>query len=160
VSTIAARIRAAAAARIAQILPANGYATSMGQRLYHGRMHFAQADLAAGPIAVLHMPEEATAGDDAESCYQVDTSIIVEAHALPADRDHPALTADILLGDIKRAMLRRDDPRLTDPAVLTDSVRYLRSSQAMPEPGQLAVSVLAEFGVRYSEIYGSPDVLP
>jgi len=157
--TVRARITTALLARLAQISPANGYATTLGARVFHGRNSFTPGDLSAGPVCILHMPAEQRAGDSGDAGYQIDATIIVEAHILPADPLNPAASADLLIGDIKRGMLRSDQLRLADPAILTDMLEYQRCEVAMPEPGQIATSVLLEFSARYAERYGDPSAL-
>lgn len=158
-TTIAARIKAVVFERLQQATVANGYATNMGLQVHRGRLAFAAQDLADGPRVGFGPPdgdqEETSVGRTGRKLRH-ELRLMVAAQDLDASA-HPMDTADALLGDIKRALLRPDaQPIVHNGQPLTETLEYLWAAPEMPGPGEQMVRVAALFSCRYSEIYGDP----
>jgi len=156
VSTIPARIRDVLIARLETIRQADGFNTDMGLAVCRGRAAYTAQDLATGPAVNLYSSGEEYL--DASGNQQRQTlAITVEAFAT-FDTDADAV-ADGLLADIKAAVLRADQPTLTDAAgPLGQRLQYVTSSVDLPDPGERMVCLTVNLRCQYFERYGAPTL--
>lgn len=160
--TIAARIRAAVAAHAQAIRRSNGYATDMGLRVLRGvsPLTLSAADLEGGPVLVIGAdPDRQETGVLRAGEKQQNTlHLIATALQLTGD-DVPQDVADVLLADIKRALLMdpQEGVRDADATLLGGAVEYTGSRYELPGPGESIVIVEMMLTCRYAETYGRPD---
>jgi len=156
VSAIPARIRAVLIARLETIRQADGFNTDMGLAVYRGRASYTVQDLATGPAVNLYTSGEEYLDASGNQQRQV-LAITVEAFAA-FDTDADAV-ADGLLADIKAAVLRADQPTLTDAAgPLGQRLQYVTSSVDLPDPGERMVCLTVNLRCQYFERYGAPTL--
>lgn len=152
--SIALRIRAVLAARVADIRAVGGYATDMGLHVLDSRADPAPADLAIGPAVSVRLgTEEAMERQGG----QLRLSREVHVFGWSLAGDDPEATAEALLADIKRAVLRPAEPALTDATGrIGQQLEYARADLLLPDPGEALVTVDVTFTARYFEAYGNP----
>jgi len=113
-------------------------------------------DLATGPAVNLYTSGEEYLDASGNQQRQV-LAITVEAFStFDADAD---AVADALLADIKAAVLRADQPTLTDAAgPLGQRLQYVTSSVDLPDPGERMVCLTVNLRCPYFERYGAPTL--
>ena len=155
-SPLPARIRAVLVARLQAIRQSAGFNTDLGLAVTRGRGAYALQDLATGPAVNLYTPGEEY--QDASGNQQRQAlDITIEAFSA-YDTDADA-TADLLLADIKAAVLSVDEPRLTDAdGPLGQRLEYVSAAVDLPNPGERMVSVTVTLRCRYFERYGAPTL--
>lgn len=152
--SIALRIRAVLAGRVADIRAADGYATDMGLCVLDSRAEPAAADLVLGPAVSVRLGSE-EAVERLGGQLRLSREVRVIGWSLASD--DPEATAEALLSDIKRAVLRPAEPALTDAAGrIGQQMEYARADLDLPEPGEALLTVEATFTARYFEAYGNP----
>ena len=152
--SVGLRIRAALALRLQVIRIAAGYATDAGLRVLDTRAEPAPADLALGPAVSVRLGSEEAVE---RSGGQLRLLREVQVIGWSLGGDDPEAAAEALLADIKRAVLRADEPALTDTGGrIGQQVEYASAEWDLPAPGEAVVTVEALFHVRYFEGYGNP----
>lgn len=153
---IPARIRAALATRLQTIRQSAGFNTDMGLAVYRGRGAYTLQDLETGPALNLY-----SAGEEFvdRSANQQRLALTVTIEAFSAYTDDADGVADLLLADIKAAVLSADQPTLTDATgPLGQRLEYVSAAVDLPDPGQQMVMVTVTLRIPYFELYGSPTL--
>ena len=153
---IPARIRDVLVSRLETIRQSAGFNTDLGLAVYRGRGAYALQDLATGPAVNLYVTGEEY-HDRSANQQRLGLNVTIEAFsAFDADAD---AVADLLLADIKSAVLSAAAPTLLDSGgPLGQRVAYVSSAFDMPNPGEQMVSVTVTLRVPYFERYGSPTL--
>jgi hypothetical protein len=144
------RILDALKARAQKITIANGYATDAGLRVLIGRQVVSKDDTFP-LIAMAVAPEPVLRGAGDRARLNLD----VEFHALAtADVDDPLRPVEDLLGDLKRALFRKEDRTLNGAAI---DVAYVGEGTLEREEGGAIVGVRVRLTADYVEMYGDPS---
>ena len=153
---IPARIRDVLVARLQTIRHAAGFNTDLGLALYRGRGAYTLQDLETGPALNLYSAGEEFV-DRSANQQRLALTVTIEAFSeYTTDAD---ATADLLLADIKAAVLSVDEPRLTDAdGPLGQRLEYVSAAVDLPNPGERMVSVTVTLRCRYFERYGAPTL--
>lgn len=160
--SVAARIRTVVATRAQAIRQADGYATDMGLRVLRGISPLAvsAADLDIGPVLVVGADPDGQERAVQRVGAQLHNDLRLMATALQLTGDAiPQDVADVLLADLKRALLVDPHQGLRDAAgvLLGGPLEYAGSSFDLPGPGEAIVTVEMTLSCRYAEGYGTPD---
>ena len=153
---IPARIRAVLATRLQTIRQSAGFNTDLGLAVYRGRGAYTLQDLETRPAVNLYVTGEEY-HDRSANQQRLGLNVTIEAFgAFDADAD---AVADLLLADIKSAVLSAAAPTLLDSGgPLGQRVAYVSATFDLPDPGQRMVSVTVTLRIPYFERYGAPTL--
>lgn len=153
---IPARIRAALVARLQTIRQSAGFNTDLGLAVYRGRGAYTLQDLETGPAVNLYVTGEEY-HDRSGNQQRLGLNVSIEAFS--AYTDDADAVADLLLADIKAAVLKADAPTVLDSGgPLGQRVAYVSATFDLPDPGQRMVMVTVTLRIPYFELYGSPTL--
>lgn len=145
--SVASEISDLLAARLAQIMIANGYQTDIGAKVMLGRRRLDESHI---PCAIL------VEGDDTPKSEQRDRVLLevvymLEGHAA-CDPDNPNVTAHKIVSDLKKAIWA--DSAISGPNV--KNLRYLGRQIQPREDGQATVAAGIEISLEFAEQLSSP----
>ncbi len=143
------QVLSATKTRFQTITVSNGYNTNAGQRVYHGVPHTKDD---GDPWIVMSTPEPADYVEAAQNHRHVEMPVMVEAAMKPADPANPLASAELLLGDLEKAIF------LVDRTLggLAKNVVSNRAGTRDREDGGELVGAFVEFRVVYTDKYGDP----
>jgi hypothetical protein len=148
------RIVEAVIARLQEILPANGYTSDAGLRV-----GFADraADDSLPCLVVWEGEEEAENADGNHRSMLTTLTVRVDA-IVSADQECTGRALSYLRADVKKALLKYDEPSLRDEMGVRfgGPVGYVGATPLPREDGADAEGVSLTFRVRFKEGYGDP----
>lgn len=136
------------------------YNTAAGERVYLSRATVEEADL---PCLILWAGDEtaeaSSGGGPAAGQTQamrITLDVNVEGH-IAAAQSNTGEQLEKIKADIKRALLRYAEPKLTDGLFAIGPLVYLGASPLPREDGAATEAVQCRFRVTYTEKFGDPD---